>query len=522
MAVGSYTDVYTVDAYKQRVEQISSSIAGLKSGSFYIEGKKQLENQIQILKSKEEKIFEKLHVKNIEDLNKNLTEFRKSVINLSGPALYQSFIGILKEANALEYDAFNKAVEEVVIQDLLNGQSYMEVGKDYAYSAVMQALNQGVKSSKGIDVSFRSTKGFTNDGLFPAKFTNQQKKRWRELLATKYAKKGFKNVDRFLEIQANPTSTTSMTAVFSWLEETEQLTPTQAKELYAKNPEKINIANQRIKQEIINRTNDPFLIGQIVDYVLSKDITAFFVGRNENDITGILGEIQGLYYLAKFLGGNLTAAISWRGGLHVGTKGQKPHQDLLFEEFGIQVKNSTKDLVDIVSFANSSINDMLDKAGISDDARNVFLNYYGTEQFNIEYHWEGDRAAPEIDMSDYRADDFVRERNRLLNLSNDIDMLLSMFAASFMYMDIFLGSQKLDANTLFLIGGTAFQTASNLLSKILDDLDQQSRRFGINASLTLDRNIISALNDGQRGKEYSNLVLDNIKLTSSYNFHPRF
>ena len=91
-----------------------------------------------------------------------------------------------------------------------------------------------------------------------------------------------------------------MQATFTWSTITEDLTPTEAKERLTEN--EINEINLKIKTLILSKiNNDVELISKIIDYILSKDKTAFFVGKNINDITGILGEIQGLYYLSKFL-----------------------------------------------------------------------------------------------------------------------------------------------------------------------------------------------------------------------------
>ena len=80
-----------------------------------------------------------------------------------------------------------------------------------------------------------------------------------------------------------------------------------------------------------------------------------------------------------------------------------------------------------------------------------------------------------------------------------------------------------DINTLFLIGGTAFITGSSILTEILKEIENKERtemnRFSVYMSSKGDKNIISALNDGERGKRtYSDVVIQDIKLTSSYKF----
>jgi hypothetical protein len=69
-----------------------------------------------------------------------------------------------------------------------------------------------------------------------------------------------------------------------------------------------------------------------IEEVLSKKPLAFFIGGNIEGMTGILGEIQALYYF-KSLFGNKGGSVSWIGGLN------NPHADLLLVEglkqFGI-------------------------------------------------------------------------------------------------------------------------------------------------------------------------------------------
>ena len=102
MALKTYTDVYNVDNYQTRVSDIAQGINELKSGNFYSEAAHQIERQIEILKTKERRIFKTLHVADINELNDRLEKYKRAVINLSGPGLYQSFVGVLKEKNAAE------------------------------------------------------------------------------------------------------------------------------------------------------------------------------------------------------------------------------------------------------------------------------------------------------------------------------------------------------------------------------------------------------------------------------------
>lgn len=519
MAVGSYYDVYTVPEYQQRVLNIKSSITELKSGDFFISAINKLEDQIARLEIKEKQFLSKINidgVKTLEDLNRHLAEYRKITLNLSGSALVQAFTGVLEEKNAVEYDFFNREVETIMQNEIFNNQDLEEHTIDWAYQQVMAFLNQGLTVTKGIDVSFRSKKGFTQSGIYPANFTAAQKKKWKKIIAERMKKRGIGDGQWDMDVFA---SGTSLTATFNWFDTTKRMTQTEAKKLP---PAEIIKINNAIKKAILAQTGDKQLMGNIIDHVLQNNSVAFFVGKNVNDITGILGEIQGLYYLSKLFGGvnttKIPAGLSWRGGTYTGDNSTKPHQDLLFETFGIQVKNSTKDLIGSISFANASIETMLAKTGMSESAKNVFYNYYGTKEFNIPYHKEGSKDYhPGLRMTDKGAQEYLNARNDLLNCEKDIEELLNLFAASFMYMDIAEDFTLEDANTFYLIGGTAFYAASNILKETLQKLRNEVNSLRVTSSITLGKNIIDSLNSG-KSRDYSSAMIKNIKLTSSYKF----
>lgn len=519
MALGGYYDVYTVPEYVQRVSDIKSSISSLKTGDFLMEAKVEVESQIERLKKKEQAFLSKIKIEGIEsleDLNKHLQNYQKATFNLNGSALYQTFIGILEEENKQEYDIFNRLVMDK-INLILNDKGIEERGTQLVYQEVMNYLNQGLGSSKGIDVSFHSKRGFTEEGIFPAKFTKEQKKRWRKLLVKESKPEGISEEEWEIEMFS---SNNQLTVSLDWFDTTQKLTQTEAQKLPDSEVDRINNA---IKKEIIAVTDDKELVSDIIDHVLGPQGNkyAFFVGKNTKDITGILGEIQGLYYMSKLFGGdNITKMpkdLIWRGGTYSGTNSTKPHQDLLFETFGIQVKNSTKDLVGSINFANASIETMLNKTEMSQEAKNVFYNFYGTKEFNIPYHREGDKYVSGLRESDMNAKTFSSARNNLLGCEKDIEELLSLFAASFMYMDVAENFNLQDANTFYLIGGTAFYAASSILNQVLNDIEKEMHSFRIKSTTTLGHNIIDALNS-KKGK-YSDSMLSNIKLTSSFNFN---
>jgi hypothetical protein len=82
----------------------------------------------------------------------------------------------------------------------------------------MAFLNQGFASSKGIDTSFHSRKGFTDKGIYPASFTKEQKNKWKKIIAERMKAKNIGNGQWDMELFSS--SDPSMTAVFNWFDVT--------------------------------------------------------------------------------------------------------------------------------------------------------------------------------------------------------------------------------------------------------------------------------------------------------------
>ena len=526
MALGKYSDIYKLEGYKTRVAQIGAETSLAVNGPIMLEGKNALTGQIYLLQQKEAKIFELLGVKNIDELNRRMEEYKAAVINFSGAGLAEEFISILEVEDVEEYNDFQQAIKEILGNEYFDQEGQRLIVQQ-AQEKAMSILNEGFSKNR-----FTSTRGFTGGKIQTGKFTQWQKKRWKQLFETKfyntypeakaYVDKHIKNKSPNISVSSQEGATEfSTSSVITWKTETKGLKPTEAKELYPVGSKELNEINVKMTNFIISRVpQDQSLIREIINYILSQEPYAFFVGGNTKDITGLLGEISGLYYLSKFLGGFSQRVISWRGGTHTGNAGSKPHQDLLLQDLGIQVKNSVEEDVGTVSFAEAGIKTMLDKAWLPDYVQNIFMNYYGTQAFNVPYYHNGDvyvEGAPSSPPPSFSS--FEEWSQKLDGYQGAIDRLLSLSAAFFLYMDVYQGSKNIDANVLYFLGGTMFQTASNILKDILINIDNDKHNFNIRASYKQDgRNIVTALNEGTRSPNYSQVVLDNIELKSSYNF----
>jgi hypothetical protein len=534
-ATGEYIDLYRAADVATRVKNLAAFITNdALSDKAIQEQKNNLNAQIQILKNKEAALFKLLKVKNIEKLNQRLEEYRADTLNLFGQGLHKNFIFPLENDKIKDYGKYEKAIYEV-IKDLIKTSEKNFIDKsegtfgNFVYAIVMSALNaKNSQSNKqighfharhGYDLGSSSTT--IEEIINPLYFSEEQKKRLQEIMEEKYNNGNFPAVADFL-ISKNSNGQ----SITTWFDYTDRKTSKKAKNL-----DKTN-ANQNIKNMIINKNPQAQpLLGTVIDYVLQKQDTAFYVGKNEKEITGILGEIQAIYFLCKLTDSVPGETVQWKGGIIDKSKGKKPHQDIALKSLGIQVKNTTKDLekqIDMdINFWDLNIHEFLKRLELSESVKEMFLNYFGTYQFNVPYVKKENGSYQKADEAVGAGSEiFNPAREKLEDLQSDIDKLFSVFAASLMYMDIGEDVPKIDANILYILGGTAAITASQILDKIKNSF-QTKTPILINSFLkTKETNIVGMLNGGQffftkeqKGKTVSENILSNIKLNAKYRFN---
>lgn len=522
----SYYDIYKVADYTERVDNIVSGLALARIDGAITQTKEKLDSQIKELKTKEMALLQSLGVDSLEELNKNIQIYNSENLKLSGPAMEKEFTAILDEKNGIENDAFQRAIDAAIRTEGLSN-----IPVDEFHPAIMNLLKDNLRT---FNAEVGISKGTRE--VFGTKITKYQKKRWEELLLTKGRFK-YKNgtipkeIQRYIQIKEGFSDNTSGSITISWKTETKGMTPTEAKEFKAEHPDDFAEINQKMKKFIVKRAGgDSTILSQVIDYVLQEDPYAFFVGANVQGVTGILGEIQGLYYLCRLLGGThvLNNRLKFLAN-SLNEKSKKSHRDILVDGFGIQVKNSAEEIkskID-VSFVSQNLSTFLDQLNISPDSKEVLENYFGTKAFNIEYHVEQNGAIKEYKPGLQNKQGYIpkngyifqKDRERLLNMSNDVDLLLSVFAATLLYLDAFDASLGVDKNTLFLIGGASFQSAAAILTDIKEKIDNDAPGIHISSHQTTGKNIIDALNSGQsRNQNYSQEILKHINLTSSYKF----
>ncbi len=549
MALGKYEDIYTTEQLQARVTDIENALLSNSNMaiSFVISKETELKRQLKELQNKEKEMFKLFgnDINNIDDLNKQLEKYRENVLTLSGPQLYKEYLYQIRNKNEASATLFNEAVQEL-IQDIINennpiGEKIKGAWDEVVHEWVMSELNTQLSKSQNKHFSFSSKagwRGISSLGELQAHlFTPEQQEGFRKLMQLRIANKTQDSaMVRYLnERQAIRSNGKSVT--FVWTKVTGETKPTEAKKTFGEKG--ITEINEIIKQRIIDDVKgaeNKELIRIIIDYVLKKENVAFFVGQNENAITGILGEIQALYYICSLTGLKPNDAdVKWQGGLP--EDGKQPHRDIVLKNFGIQVKNTTKDILSgkngmEVGFWELKLDTFLDRLGLNDEVRTLFENFYGTCVFNIPYIYdpsqekgskyiktrEGGTSYPTYNVN----------REYLLSMQKQIDILMSVYTAAIMYMDTTNQIKEVDTddlNSLYILGGVTAVTASQILKKVLNILKQLRENptmIGVQTDLSVkansDMNIVTALNRGERNPNYSTDIMDSIVLKSSYTF----
>lgn len=271
---------------------------------------------------------------------------------------------------------------------------------------------------------------------------------------------------------------------------------------------------------------------------------AFFVGSNTSEIIGLLGELEGLYYLYSIMGDNHvdTSKITaeWIGSVTTVGDGAKTGADLvvrLGEEigYGIQVKNSME-LTGATSLSDFTLDDIKGNKGFQAQLNAFFgpefnnlgqmlEDLYTMLSFNIGYKHEpakGNkvRVMPGVPPFTTLSNAWKEGYEKLPVLINKANQLITIAAALFTRITYYQGQSFLESNTLYIIGGTAVISAAQILDdliKQIDNIESNSKIFFTSARTYLgDKGytIVDYINENG-----GNMVGLKTILSTSFNFH---
>lgn len=275
---------------------------------------------------------------------------------------------------------------------------------------------------------------------------------------------------------------------------------------------------------------------QAIRDIVTNYPAALFTGGNEQGIIGILGEIQGLYYMYSLLGENAPSVppetlFKWIGGDTTAGGGVKTGADLVVQiaehlGYGIQIKNSM-DLTGATSFSDFTLNrgevdgsflDQLRAFGVPEDIRSALEDVFVMQSFNISYHLAGTIAVAGSPKGPY-ADVYLSTYARLAELIARAQRYMALAAAMIMRIQYLQGQGFEQSNTLWLVGGSAIISAAQILDDLIHQIEGEldGNIFRTQSTTRMDKTsmtIVDYLNGGHS-------TTSNLKtvLKTSYNFH---
>lgn len=324
--------------------------------------------------------------------------------------------------------------------------------------------------------------------------------------------------------------------------------------------EELDKVNLQIKDLIIDElmsavgSNDGEIRGFLNDRIYSMmktDRKMFLIGGSANQLNGLLGEINAIIALTALLGDKYKPRIiKWAGSQLGMASKKKPSVDIVLKDicglsYGIQIKNTTKDLDDDflhkIGFADSSVDNIFNKLGIQEAGiQDVLI----ADTFNVPYKKQGRnmyvQVGPGTTFDNGTPHDFSRflaQEKIIDELTNDINNYLRMFSSDFLYIGLgedfesklaILDLEILDnvgGNYVYIVGPKVF-FASEILEQLSEDLEllqqyktkEEAMHFQLENYFELNKNekaynIVTVLNTGGSGSSVRTL-----KMRSSYTF----
>lgn len=527
MAVSGTSNLMTKPEVDARLGYIQGK---LESMANYYSNKKHndaLADQIAELEEKEKAFFDALGISGdidscLAELQARLSECANMTKSMNGALLWKKVISAVKfkndktmlEKQRLIDEVMQKATEEGIYQ-FFDEEGYFiaESFQKLLNNKIVGDLDlgEGTLTWKG---TIRSHSGYTDEGVVFGKLTKVQQRR------TEYMARQLANILGIDDVQGTTTGNGGhITTVFTWTDVTNELTPTDAQKLDKDNPGYIDSINSQITDYICSSLTtggaQASIRNVIESKILAKDRYAFFVGKNTQAITGILGEIQAVYFAETLFKGKANQYVDWvakEQGLGVsGAQGKMLAEDLIVklakEKFGMQVKNTTKDFSAEglnVNFISEQMKTFFEgvASGIRGPDQSVFRSLYSTYAFNIEYGWANNKAIATSNPK------FAPTRANMESLLRIADSVMSLMASAMMSMAVAQNTRGV-GNVLYIVGGTHLAVGSSILRQAQKSIQSYNgKSFSESAPMSVRSEIVKETKP-KKG-EYSGTIVDAI------------
>lgn len=493
---------------------------------------------------------------NEKEFNERLKKAQEPVSFLNGEELNQLMIKELAAAKPYSKD-YQKAYEELaktttsktLVENLSKDKAILKYVREFFKAlGISEDRMKTLKiSSDGTSVRGFGGKGTTPKLILSNEFT-QQKGAMRAALINYFKNKGIK-----------PTQFDDNAVSFEYddiyfynllkLSKTEDK-ETKASLLDFNELEREGIfegVKKTLKNKIManmkdgsNKKEMNFAIEKVFEGLKPKDL---FAGSNAtNKLTGLVGEIQAIYLLRIIIPNS--KRITWSATSE--KKGLQPHRDLILNllqghNYGIQVKNSVLsaelqaekaitfqgfELKQIENIINGRLSFELPKvfteSSFDKDLYIAAETILAMNSFNVEYQWKGSGEKGVRGMAVEEANAiFEPTRKKIVESAKEANKAIQMFSAAMMFMQLSNETKlKDDSNALFLIGGRLAISSATILSNIIKELEEDTKKFQITPTLySSDKKgenytIVDYLNaKGGNHKSGKKIILQ-----SSYNF----
>lgn len=529
------------------------------------------------------------------EFNKRIQSLQQITFNLNGPDLAKSFLTSLSNSQKFNYNLeqeYAKFIQEC--KDVANQYTVQAInGSQDAFKAVavqtlMPYINQVIAAQKAKDkdkgkkrerkTSSLNLKGINSSGMlystegYRIGIFGDQLYKCGEMVREGFKKflKANTNSHKFtfltqgnnLQNQVTLNSTVngdSLTMDFdfqgtnslSFLKMTEK----EREDFFSKYPDLQKEIVLAYKQEILSRCKVPAeykdifegAIDRVVDGTKGGSFNALF-GATGTNLTGVLGEIQALFYVMVITNENRgIGASEWVGGIN------NPHADLLISDpaaaaeniiknYGIQVKNTASYLgaqkeIEFRSFNMSGWSDKnkkmnylekyngffrfqntdealknFDEMGLPPDLSEAIQTLLLMKTFNVEYRWvdgEPKRRYNEV---------FAPTRKEIVHYAYLCQQVMVAFITSMMYMQVSNLSNQ-ESNAIYIVAGTTAISAASIIEKIINEMETGLQSFQMSmrtsSSMSGNDNQYTIIDVIKGNKELSNL---HFAFQSSYTF----
>ena len=496
----------TAAAVGEKTDQIRSAFnAVLLQNGIVME---RVRNQVELLKQKEKDFLDMFNVKTFDELNKKLNDIKADGIqiqNFANQDLEKEFLREArkymtstgknlknKEGNSYKKKQIRLFLEKVGRKAVLGADAQKDevlailnsFGPDIV-NKVMKSLNRGGAVSSGVLTPSQLQR------LTKILIDGSTQEVMKEVEAFNLNQELREGIDQYSTMANLTTGSDSLTVTVDEKKLgnvssiTLGLTETQAKEMAKKDPSFLPSVQMRFKNLLISKGPAHKSFKQAVDHVIESAGFRIFFGNNYlKGYTGLLGEIAGIYYLMRLFEDNYSPnMVQWTGGLR--ENGRDPHEDIKVIAgdmgFNIQVKNTRKS-TDLLSKKGNEVffsNRIITEEEFSQLEPFKGVSYGGgilgedlpaligelCEMFG--FNQETDYVENESKWVLMPNSEFAPLRSRIETLYGEAEKVVQMAAATLMHMSV--ESEAAAGNIAFLVGGSSFYSASEILNNAISE-----------------------------------------------------